>query len=64
MARFDRFRTVVLDFTGVESIGQAFADEVFRVFVYDHPQTQIMEVNTASAVQQMISRARGEHVQA
>lgn len=26
--RFERFQTVVLDFTGVEEIGQAFADEV------------------------------------
>ena len=28
--RFERFRTVVLDFSGVAEIGQAFADEVFR----------------------------------
>ena len=32
LARVDRFRTVVLDFKGVDAIGQAFADEVFRVF--------------------------------
>ena len=31
--RFERFKRVELDFTGVETIGQAFADEMFRVFV-------------------------------
>ncbi|MEW6347914.1 MAG: DUF4325 domain-containing protein [Thermodesulfobacteriota bacterium] len=60
LARFDRFRVVVLDFKGVESIGQAFTDEVFRVFVKDHPQTSVLAVNTAVEVQQMIERARGE----
>ncbi len=37
--RFERFQTVVLDFTGVEEIGQDFADEVFRVFQRAHPAT-------------------------
>jgi hypothetical protein len=32
MNRFDRFSEVVLDFTGVNFIGQGFADEIFRVF--------------------------------
>jgi hypothetical protein len=58
LARFDRFKTVVLDFTGVESIGQAFADEVFRVFGQEHPRTEFLETNTCPAVQQMIDRAR------
>ena len=30
--RFERFKRVELDFTGVSDIGQAFADELFRVF--------------------------------
>ncbi len=58
LARFDRFKTVVLDFEGVESIGQAFADEVFRVFVQEHPDIRLVEINTNPSVQQMISRAR------
>src|SRR5205823_6040733 len=32
LARFDKFTEVCLDFAGVDSIGQAFADEIFRVF--------------------------------
>ena len=58
LARVDRFKTVVLDFTGVKAIGQAFADEAFRVFTGEHPQIDVIAVNTNEAVQQMISRAR------
>jgi anti-sigma regulatory factor (Ser/Thr protein kinase) len=54
----DRFRTVVLDFRGVDAIGQAFADEVFRVFPAEHPEVHMLEVNARSAVRRMISRAR------
>lgn len=58
LARFDRFKMVVLDFKGVESIGQAFADEVFRVFSLEHPEVDLVEVNANDAVQRMIGRAR------
>lgn len=58
LARFDRFKTVVLDFEGVQTIGQAFADEVFRVFAKEHPDIALVEINTNPDVQQMISRAR------
>ena len=37
LARCDRLKVVVLDFSGVASVGQAFADEVFRVFGIRHP---------------------------
>src|SRR5262245_30867695 len=55
--RFERFKRVELDFTGVEEIGQAFADEVFRVFARAHPEIRIVPLNTAPAVAQMIRRA-------
>jgi hypothetical protein len=55
--RFERFNRVELDFTGVSEIGQAFADELFRVFVAAHPQIRVVPINTAPAVAQMISRA-------
>ncbi|HTY23940.1 MAG TPA: DUF4325 domain-containing protein [Desulfomonilaceae bacterium] len=58
LARFDRFKTVFLDFENVESIGQAFADEIFRVFAREHPNVMIMETNTGPTVRQMIDRAR------
>jgi hypothetical protein len=37
LARVERFRKVLLDFAGVKSIGQAFADEIFRVFAAETP---------------------------
>lgn len=58
--RFERFQTVVLDFAGVEEIGQAFADEVFRVFQAAHPQTMLVPANMAPGVKQMVSRARSQ----
>ncbi|MCW0203878.1 MAG: DUF4325 domain-containing protein [Rhodanobacter thiooxydans] len=57
MQRVERFRTVVLDFDAITSIGQAFADEVFRVFAHDHPEVALVPVHAVPAVQQMIRRA-------
>ena len=57
LAGVDKFRVVVFDFSGVEAVGQAFADEVFRVFKKQHPEMQIMSLNASKDVAQMISRA-------
>jgi hypothetical protein len=58
LARFDRFKVVVLDFSGVASVGQAFADEVFRVFGIRHPEVDVVSIHASSEVKRMISRAR------
>lgn len=55
--RVERFENVVLDFEGVDSVGQAFADEVFRVFKRAHPEINISAVNTSERVLKMIKRA-------
>ncbi len=55
--RVERFRTVVLDFADVAEIGQAFADEVFRVFANAHPDVELVPVHAVAGVQQMIRRA-------
>ncbi len=57
LARIDRFKIVIFDFDGVEIIGQAFADEVFRVFKKQHPEIDLCHRNASKEVQQMISRA-------
>lgn len=59
VARFGEFRRVVLDFAGVDSVGQAFADEVFRVWQTAHPDVELRWVNANEAVERMIRRARG-----
>ena len=57
--RFERFKQVQLDFEGVAEIGQAFADELFRVFAAAHPDVQLTPVNAPDAVANMIKRAIG-----
>ncbi len=56
LARFDRFKEVLLDFREVESIGQAFADEIFRVFRQEHPEVGIVPLNASPAIKEMIGR--------
>lgn len=58
VARFGEFRRVVLDFSGVESVGQAFADEVFRVWQREHPDVELAWVDAAEPIERMIRRAR------
>lgn len=58
LTRADRFKEVFLDFKGVTEIGQAFADEVFRVFVRDHPDVKVMHINATENVENMIKRAQ------
>lgn len=57
LTRFERFKEIVLDFTGVEMIGQAFADEIFRVFQLDHPAVNITYIHANEQVEKMILRA-------
>jgi len=58
LARVDRFNIVIFDFAGIEEIGQAFADEIFRVFEGNHPDIRFLSINTSRAVKQMINRAQ------
>jgi anti-sigma regulatory factor (Ser/Thr protein kinase) len=57
LSRFDCFKVVMLDFTGVATVGQAFADEVFRVFALQHPEVQLIPTHANTTVNQMIMRA-------
>jgi len=54
----EQFREVELDFSDVDAVGQAFADEVFRVFAKDHPDIRIVPINMGENVEFMIRRAR------
>lgn len=53
IVRFDRFKKVILDFDGVQEIGQAFADELFRVYGNDHPDVQLIPTNMTQQVERM-----------
>jgi biotin operon repressor len=58
LARVELFETVMFDFTGVATIGQAFADEIFRVFANQHPNIELTPTHANSDVKRMIARAR------
>jgi biotin operon repressor len=50
----DRFREVILDFQGVRSLGQAFADEIFRIFRAAHPDIAIRVENLDPVIQPIL----------
>jgi len=58
LSRVDKFETVLFDFRDVDTIGQAFADEIFRVFAAQHPGMKLYPINANDEVSQMILRAR------
>ncbi len=55
MMRTEQFKDVILDFEGVAQIGQAFADEIFRVFKSAHPEMKISAANASAQILEMIS---------
>ena len=58
VANLEKFREVVIDFRDVKSVGQGFADEVFRVFAGQHPGVKITTENANPAVDAMIRHVR------
>lgn len=63
LAGLNKFKSIILDFDKVPTIGQAFADEIFRVFVQNYPKIKIQAVNTNEAVQFMINRVEKNSAQ-
>jgi len=58
LARIELFETVLFDFTEVTAIGQAFADEIFRVFVMRHPEIELVPIHANPETERMIARAK------
>lgn len=56
--RVERFKIVLLDFQGVDFIGQAFSDEIFRVFARKNTQIELIPINASAEVLQMIATAK------
>ncbi len=62
LARVELFKVVVFDFTEVPTIGQAFADEIFRVFKLKHQEIEMIPIKANRKVQQMIERAQSSDI--
>jgi hypothetical protein len=52
----ERFRHVIVDFRGIDSVGQGFADEIFRVWAEAHPDVRIDTINMRDPVRFMVER--------
>jgi len=59
LVNLEHFEEVELDFQKVETVGQAFADEVFRVWKKSHPKVRLIPVNMKENVEFMVRRAGG-----
>lgn len=57
LLRVERFQNVVFDFDGVSKIGQAFADEIFRVYAAKHPDLMLLPIEMNEDVEFMVNRA-------
>jgi hypothetical protein len=55
----DQYEDVELDFTGVRAVGQGFVDELFRVWLNDHPTTSLHPINMSREVGFMVNRGLG-----
>ncbi|MFC1958564.1 STAS-like domain-containing protein [Chloroflexota bacterium] len=55
LSRFERFDEVMLDFSGIDFIGQAFADEIFRVYKSKHPNVNIISVEANERIRSLIN---------
>jgi biotin operon repressor/anti-sigma regulatory factor (Ser/Thr protein kinase) len=50
LAGLGKFSEIILDFSGVDSIGQGFADEIFRIFKAQHPHISIQIENATPVI--------------
>lgn len=59
LTRIEKFQHVLFDFKDVTSIGQAFADEIFRVYANKNPNIELIPINMHKDVETMVDRALG-----
>lgn len=60
LAGLDKFKIIIMDYDQVPTIGQAFADEIYRVFKSKRPEIKIQNINMNEAVKFMVERAKNE----
>ncbi len=56
LSGLEKFKSIILDFDQVPTIGQAFADEIFRVFKNRHPHIKIIPTNMNETVRFWVER--------
>jgi hypothetical protein len=58
LSGLEKFKTIVLDFKAIDTIGQGFADEIFRIWSKRYPEKVIIAENANENVSFMIKRVR------
>ena len=58
LARMEKFTSVTFDFESVDFIGQAFADEIFRVYAKSHPNIKFEIANASKEIKAMVSHVK------
>ncbi|MBU0571139.1 MAG: DUF4325 domain-containing protein [Candidatus Omnitrophica bacterium] len=58
LTNLDKFKIVIMDFKDTDTVGQGFADEVFRVWQNAHKDIEITVKNANENVAFMINRAK------
>ncbi|MCK4826912.1 STAS-like domain-containing protein, partial [bacterium] len=54
----EKFQTIVLDFQDIDTVGQGFADEIFRVWLTKYSDKKVLSENTNENIDFMIKRVR------
>ncbi len=60
LSGLEKFKVITMDYARVPMIGQAFADEIYRVFKQKHPGIRIENENMNEAARFMVERAINE----
>lgn len=60
LSGLEKFKVIVMDYDQVPTVGQAFADEIYRVFKDKKPEILIQDINMNEAVKFMVERAKNE----
>lgn len=60
LAGLEKFKIILFDYEKVPMVGQAFADEIYRVFQESHPDIRFENENMSEGVRFMIERATNE----
>lgn len=56
MLNTEKFNRILLDFDNIDTIGQGFADEIFRVWKNKNPEREVLYINASPNVEFMIKR--------
>lgn len=60
LSGLEKFKVILFDFNKVPMVGQAFADEIYRVFHEKYPDIKLEEDNMNEGVKFMVERAKTE----